>query len=79
MGEFGKHFRAARMAAGLKQTTAARLLGVTQSTISQYENDRVAPTLDTVVRMASVYGCSIDRLCGLEADGLIVKTIAKEG
>ena len=65
MPEYGKYFRRCRLAAGIKQTTAAKLLGVAQSAISQYENDKHEPTLDIVVRMTEVYGCTLDDLLGV--------------
>lgn len=68
MPKYGKYFRKCRLAAGMKQTTAARLLGIAQSAISQYENDKHEPTLDIVVKMAEVYGCTLNDLLGVGDD-----------
>lgn len=65
MGEYGKRLRECRIAAGLKQDAAARALGITQSAISQFERDRIEPTIDIAVAMARVYGCTIDYLLGV--------------
>ena len=77
MGEFGRRFRECRKAAGLKQTTAAQLIGIGQSSISEYENDVSEPTASVLFKMAEVYGCTVDHLLGLDepVDGLIMHTI----
>ena len=64
MGWFGKRFRECRRLAGLKQTVAANLMGISQTAISQYERDQREPTADVIVRMADVYDVSIDYLLG---------------
>lgn len=81
MGNFGSRFRECRKAAGLKQDAAARLVGVSQSAISQFERDAIEPTIDVAVRMAQAYGCSIDHLLGLDTpdNGIIVRTIMRDG
>ena len=81
MGNYGRRFAECRRGAGLKQVAAAKALGISQSTISCYETDRAEPTIDVAVRMASLYGVSLDYLLGLtdSRDGLIVKTIFREG
>lgn len=50
MGGFGKKFRECRKAAGLKQQVAAQLIGVSQSSISEYERDIYEPTAEVLVR-----------------------------
>ena len=77
MGEFGARFLECRKAAGMKQTTAAKLIGIGQSTISEYENDISEPTASVIYRMAQVYGVSVDHLLGLDTpeNGLIMHTI----
>ena len=65
MGDFGKRFRECRKAAGLKQTAAAKLMGITQGAISFYERNERQPTADIVIKMAEVYDCSIDYLLGV--------------
>ena len=65
MGDFGKRFRECRKAAGMKQTVAAKLMGISQTAVSQYELDQRQPTADVVIKMASAYDCSIDYLLGV--------------
>lgn len=65
MGDFGKRFRECRRAAGMKQVMAAKLMGISQTSVSQYELDQREPTADVVIKMADVYDVSIDYLLGL--------------
>ncbi len=49
---FCDNLRARRKELGLTQAQVAKTLGVDQSTYSQIENGRAAPTLSTVERVA---------------------------
>lgn len=64
MPNFGERFRMCRNNAGLKQETAARLIGISQPAISAYENNVNEPTASIVLKMAEVYGVSVDYLLG---------------
>lgn len=68
MGGFGKKFRECRKAAGLKQQVAAQLIGVSQSSISEYERDIYEPTAEVLVKMSIAYGVSVDFLLGITDD-----------
>lgn len=65
MGSFGKRFAECRRAAGLKQTAAAKLIGISQPTLSQYENDVFEPTVSVLVGMCLAYHVTMDYLLGL--------------
>lgn len=51
---FGEHVRERRIKLNLTQVGLAELLGIRQSTLSDIENGRHAPTLETVERIAKV-------------------------
>ena len=53
-----------RQSMHLSQEQLARLLGVDRSTISSYESDVRQPPLDTLSRIADVFGVSTDYLLG---------------
>lgn len=55
-------FYKARKAAGLTQAKAAELLGVTDATISQWENGETKPKTSRLAKVAEIYGCTIDEL-----------------
>ena len=54
----------ARKNAGFTQTEAARRLGVDQSSVSFWESGKKLPRASTLVKLANLYGCSIDKLMG---------------
>ena len=51
-----------RKTAGMKQGELARLVGITQVELSNYENCSSMPRIDVVVRIADVLGCTVDEL-----------------
>ena len=77
MDKFGKRFRECRKAAGLTQVAAARLMGIGNSSLSEYENDVSEPTASVLFKMSEAYGCTVDHLLGLDTpeNGLIMHTI----
>lgn len=53
---------AARINAGLKQEEAARLLGVTRATVSNWERGVHAPTSENIMKIVELYGVSLENL-----------------
>lgn len=59
----GELFKTARASHHLKQVEAARLLGVTQQTVSRWENgDRLPSGIHDLVAYATLFDISLDRL-----------------
>lgn len=56
-----KHFRKQLR---LSQEKLAKLVGVAQASISQWESNEVVPALKNIRKMASIFGCSVDELIG---------------
>ena len=54
--------RAARVNAGLKQKEAATLLGVSNKTLSNWENGVSVPGADKIDPICMIYGVSYDNL-----------------
>ncbi len=50
----------------VSQRTAAAALGVSQALLSHYENGLREPGLEFLAKAGRYYGCSVDRLLGLE-------------
>ncbi len=50
---------------GLSQTELAKLAGVSQRSISRWENDEVAIPLDKAVNVANALGCDLGDLTGI--------------
>ncbi len=60
--KFGKGIRKRRKAAKLTQCDAALVLGVSQSTLSRWENGRACPDVWECKQMAKRYKVSIGKL-----------------
>lgn len=67
-GEIINGFEICRRRAGLTQAQAAIAIGVTQGTISQWENGNTYPVGERMLIVAEVYGCTIDELFQTEND-----------
>lgn len=63
---FAKRMRETREKKGLKQKELAEHIGVTPQTISAYEKNGKAPTLDNAIAIANTLGVSLDWLCGID-------------
>ena len=60
--DFPERFRYLRQSKNLAQSQLASLIGVDRSTISSYESNIRQPSLDTLSRIADVFGVSTDYL-----------------
>ena len=58
-----------REAAGLSQVQLALRLGVSQSTVANWEIGRRAPQARHLIKLAKILGCSVDALLGLNTQG----------
>lgn len=54
--------KAARVNAGLTQIEAAKLIGTTKNTISNYERYLSKPSIEMAQKLAKAYGCSVNEL-----------------
>ena len=64
MNLFPQRLRQLRARNGTRQSTLAKFLYRSPSTISNYENGVNSPDLETLVRIADFYGVSVDYLLG---------------
>lgn len=74
---FSQRLRELRLKKGLTQKQVADMLHVQRSTYTQYETGRV-PSIETVRKLARVFGVSVDYLLGVENDPRI-KSLDFEG
>jgi transcriptional regulator with XRE-family HTH domain len=49
-------------------TAAAKILGVSQPTLSAWEGERKNPSVDSLIQMSELYGVSVDFLLGLSEE-----------
>ena len=62
--DFGKNLKCLRLEKSLSQMQVAKLIGVSQQCISEWENSKIEPTLTSLWRLADVFDISIDELIG---------------
>ena len=66
--DFGLRLRELREKKRLSQQQLADWLGLTRSSISNYENNTQTPPADTLVRLADIYGVWVDYIFGVKHD-----------
>lgn len=64
--KLAEQIRKLRKAKKLNQVELGKRLGVTKSCICNWESDNVQPSIEMLVRMASIFAVSTDYLLGLE-------------
>lgn len=56
-----------RERSNLTQEGLAKELGVTQSAVTKWETGAAMPRLGMMIKMSSIFGCTIDELLGISA------------
>lgn len=65
MPSLGERLKAARERRNLKQTQVMEKTGISNKTISGYENGVSEPDIGTIIVLSELYDVSIDWLCGI--------------
>lgn len=55
-----------RKAKGLTQKELAKMIGMSQTNYSYYETNGYLPDSETLIKLAKIYGVTLDKLLGLE-------------
>ena len=65
------NIRRLRERTGITQAELAAMLGVSQGAVSQWETDVSTPSVQSVIEMSSIFGCTTDDILinGKEASG----------
>jgi transcriptional regulator with XRE-family HTH domain len=66
---FGKRLKEARTAKKLTQVEVADKLGIDDTTISKYENDKSEPDNETLTKLLDLYEVNFDYIHGRELKG----------
>ena len=61
---FYKIIKSLRIEKGLKQTDLANILKINRRKISYWENGKVEPDIDTLIKIADYFDITIDELIG---------------
>ena len=64
--DFGLRLAELRKKRGLSQDAVAKRLGVNKATISAYERNTTAPSIETLKSLAVIYNSSADYMLGFE-------------
>lgn len=64
--DLGLRLKALRQKKRLSQKFVAARIGVTRATISAYENNLTTPSVEQLVKLALLYGASLDFMLNLD-------------
>lgn len=64
---FGVRLKQLRESKGMKQTELGELLGVSNVSVSGYENETRSPDPDTLAKIAEIFDVSVDSLLGVKS------------
>ena len=53
---------------GMTQVDLAKLIGISQSALSQYEADKRTPDSKTLIKMAEIFQCTPNKVLGIPED-----------
>ena len=74
-----QRIRLLRQARNMSQVELANRLGVTKQSVSNWENDNIQPSIEMLMRLASVFSVSTDYILGIEQrEYLDVSGLSKE-
>lgn len=59
-----KNLKKLRQEAGISQQKLAEVILVSQQSVNKYENKDVEPDVDTLIKIADIFGVSLDYLVG---------------
>jgi len=62
MRDIGKNIKDLRVARNMKQDQLAEKLFVTRQTVSNYENGKSRPDIDTIIKLSEVLDCDVDNI-----------------
>lgn len=66
MNAIGERVTRLRTERGLSKIELAKLVDIGEGTISHIENNRRKPSIDLAIRLAKVFGVSLDELIGTD-------------
>ena len=73
-----KNLKKLRERDGYSQIEMAKILKVSQSTYSQYENGNSQPTIETMIKMANLFEIPMDMLLGRKWEYIDIKEETEE-
>jgi len=71
MKMFSSRIKELRISTGLNQVDFAKKLNVTKQSVSNWENGNIQPSIDMLIKIATVFSVSADYLLGLDVRSTI--------
>lgn len=68
---FANRIKELRVSMGLNQVDFAKKLNVTKQSVSNWENGNIQPSIDMLIKIATVFSVSADYLLGLDVRSTI--------
>ena len=68
-----KNLNRLREEAGVTQKMVAEAIGVSQQSINKYENHNIEPDIETLIRIARYFHCSVDYLVGYYHEDMLAE------
>ena len=65
---FAQRLKKARKDAGYNQNEVSKLLNISRSSLSKYENGQLEPSLETLAKLAQFYNISANWLLGISLE-----------
>ncbi|MBR4545600.1 MAG: helix-turn-helix transcriptional regulator [Oscillibacter sp.] len=69
--KLGQQIRTLREARNISQVELGKRLGISKQSVCNWENDNVQPSVEMLVRLASLFSVSTDYLLGFEPGAYI--------
>lgn len=66
-----KNLKTLRKNLNLTQQDCANYLGLSKTTLCYYEQGRMSPSIETTIKIADYFNCSVDYLLGHETQGIV--------
>lgn len=63
-----KRLKEKRQALNLSRKVVSEIIGISASTLADYENEHIEPSLKVLMKLATLYKCTTDYLLGIEKD-----------
>ena len=73
---FAEKLKTLRIEKNLSQVDLAKMINLSKNTINAYEKKRAEASIETLVKLADIFECTIDYLVGREDDFGIVQSSA---
>ena len=64
MTNYGEYLKEQRERLGLSQSAVANKINTSHQNISRWESGKILPSIDFCVKLADLYGVSLDELVG---------------